>query len=66
MEKAENLAERESKNQLLNAKRQIIDESLEDVELTDEDKQKLDEWFLGQEVYKKRMKKLGENPTQEG
>jgi len=31
--------------------------------LTEEDKQKLDEWFLGEAAYQKRVKRLGENPS---
>ncbi len=33
--------------------------------LTEEDKTKLDEWFLGRDAYQKRITRLGENPTQE-
>lgn len=31
--------------------------------LTEEDKTKLDEWFLGREAYQKRIKRLGVNPN---
>ena len=33
--------------------------------LSEEDKTKLDQWFLGRDVYQKRITRLGENPTKE-
>ncbi|HEC94321.1 MAG TPA: tetratricopeptide repeat protein [Candidatus Kaiserbacteria bacterium] len=33
--------------------------------LSPEDKDQLDEWFLGTDAYKKRIARLGENPTEE-
>ncbi|MFH1564542.1 MAG: tetratricopeptide repeat protein [bacterium] len=41
-----------------------VDEKiLQRTALAEEDKQKLDEWFLGRSAYQKRMDKLGENKT---
>ena len=33
--------------------------------LTEEDKTRLDEWFLGRDAYQRRMTRLGENPAEE-
>lgn len=37
----------------------------EDADLTNEEKDMLDEWFLGEILYKSRLERLGENPTEE-
>jgi len=41
------------------------DQIPQDTHLSQEDKTKLDEWFLGKEVYQKRLTRLGENSTEE-
>ena len=44
---------------------QNIDDLPQDNQLAEKDKQRLDEWFLGREVYRNRIARLGENPTPE-
>jgi len=41
------------------------DQIPQDAHLSQEDKTKLDEWFLGKEAYQKRLARLGENSTEE-
>jgi tetratricopeptide (TPR) repeat protein len=41
------------------------DQIPDSAELSPKDKAKLDEWFLGRDVYKKRLARLGENQTEE-
>jgi len=41
------------------------DQIPQDAHLSQEDKTKLDEWFLGKEAYQKRLTRLGENSTEE-
>jgi tetratricopeptide (TPR) repeat protein len=41
------------------------DQIPDSAELSLEDKTKLDEWFLGRDVYQKRLARLGENPAEE-
>jgi len=41
------------------------DQIPQDTHLSQEDKTKLDEWFLGKEAYQKRFTRLGENSTEE-
>jgi tetratricopeptide (TPR) repeat protein len=49
----------------LQHKEQKIEDIPEESSLSNEDKTKLDEWFLGRDVYKNRLARLGENPTEE-
>ncbi len=52
----------------LQNKKQYSDEVLAKTMLTKispKDKQEIDEWFLGKDVYQKRMERLGENSTPE-
>lgn len=49
----------------LQSKEKKEDQIPESAELSQEDKTKLDEWFLGRDVYQKRLARLGENPTEE-
>lgn len=42
-----------------------IEGNIEKLVLTEEDKTKLDEWFLGGNVYQKRLARLGDNPKEE-
>jgi len=41
------------------------DQIPQDTHLSQEDKTKLDEWFLGKEAYQKRLTRLGENSNEE-
>lgn len=40
-------------------------EEKEKIILNNEDKKQLDEWFLGKDVYQKRIDRLGDNPSEE-
>ncbi len=50
---------------LMNKKRDENIEIPKDEKLSPEDKDRLDEWFLGEKAYQKRLDKLGENPTED-
>jgi len=49
----------------LQHKDQKINEIPKDSKLSLEDKTKIDEWFLGKDIYQKRISRLGKNPTEE-
>jgi len=49
----------------LQHKEQVTSKTPKDSNLSLEDKTKMDEWFLGKDIYQKRISRLGKNPTKE-
>jgi len=49
----------------LQNKKQNTDNIPEGSSISKEDKTKLDKWFLGRDAYRKRLARLGENPSEE-